>query len=517
MSPTLRHVPFRRMGTSEVHQRYLDEDRDLAMFVGRRPRTAEELLRRAPTNAGRLLAPAILSEALLAYARRFDAPQPVIDNARAVASGEVRFVVTGQQPGILGGPLYNLFKVATAIRLCRELESVPGSPKSVPLFWNHSDDHDIDEANRFFYVNKAMEVQRCRLEIERSGGPLRSLPAGREVKRLLSSLDDLIPENEHRRWALSLLEPRHPDEKLGEGLTRLLFDLFGERGLLVIEPRDLPREAFAPLERWWKEAPRIRETVRQTCDDLGGIGVDVTLDPSSTLMFEMIGGLREPLADAEVFGQDSDLSPGVLLRPLWQDAILPSIAFVVGPGELAYLCVAAPLYKLLGVPQPLFVPRASMTLVEPSLQRLLAKFGWDLPDLAHGPERLIADLQGNLDDGIEDEIDELALRVTQEIETLSARVASIDASMLASLDRAKGKIADELGRVAQKLRNSRQNKEGAGSRQIRRLCSNLRPRGRLQERVLSPLQFLCSYGPALADWIVEAADPFHTEHGVLEL
>lgn len=517
MSPTLRHVSFRRLGTSEVHQRYLEDDRDLCNFLGKRPRSVEELLRRAPTGAGRLLPPKQLSAALLAYAEKHGAPEAVRQNAREVEGGKVCFVVTGQQPGVLGGPLFNLFKVATAIRLCRDIEKLPGAPRAVPLFWNHSDDHDLDEANRVFLVNQSMEVQRFRLDIERNGEPLRSIATGREMERLLASIDDLLPENEHRSWALSMFQPRHPDETLGDVMARMLFELFGKHGLLMIEPRDLPAEAFAPLQRWWKEADQVREKVRQTCDELGDLGLDVTMDPAATLMFEMVGSLREPLADGEAYGQCTDLSPGALMRPLWQDACLPSIAFVVGPGELAYLSVVAPLYRTLGVPQPLFVPRASLTLVEPSMQRLLTRFGWDLPDLEPGPERLSANLQGEVGDGIEDELDDLAKRVQQELERLGERVAKVDASMLSAVDRARSKATEELTKLAQKVRNARQNKEGTGLRQIRRLCSNLRPRGRLQERVLLALPFLSSHGPDLGDWLIDACDPFRTEHGVLEL
>lgn len=517
MSPTLRHLSYRRIGTSDVHQRYLEDDRDLVGFLGKRPRSVEELLRRAPTGAGRMLAPKHLSKALLAYAEKHGAHEAVLDNAREVEGGKVCFVVTGQQPGVLGGPLFNLFKVATAIRLCREIEKAPDAPRVVPVFWNHSDDHDLDEANRFFMVNQTMEVQRFRLEIERNGEPLRQIATGREMQRLLAAIDDLLPENEHRAWALSMFTPRHPDETLGDVMARMMFELFGKHGLLVIEPRDLPPEAFAPLERWWKDADKIREKVRQTCDELGDVGMDVTMDPAATLMFEVVGSQREPLADGEAYTHGTDLSPGALLRPLWQDACLPSIAFVVGPGELAYLSVVAPLYRTLGVPQPPFVPRASMTLVEPSLQRLLGKFGWDLPDLDAGPERLAQHLQGEIGDGIEDDIDQLAQQVQKQLEQVGERITKVDASLLSAVDRARTKATEELIKLAQKVRSARQNKEGTGMRQIRRLCSNLRPRGRMQERVLSAITFLSGHGPELADWLIDAADPFRAEHGVLEL
>jgi uncharacterized protein YllA (UPF0747 family) len=235
------------------------------------------------------------------------------------------------------------------------------------------------------------------------------------------------------------------------------------------------------------------------------------------MMFEMVGDRRQPLADGEKFVHATDLSPGALLRPLWQDACLPTIGFVVGPGELSYLSVVAPLYRTLGVPQPAFVPRASLTLVEPSLLRILTKFGWDLPDLEQQPEKLLERVQGDDAGGVEDEVDDLAARVQGTLDQIGQRLANLDSSLLSAVDRARTKSAEELGKLAQKLRAARQNRAGTGLWQVRRLCANLRPRGRLQERVLGPLTFLVAHGQSLGATLIEAADPFAVEHGVLEL
>ena len=517
VGPTLRHISFRRLGTSDVHQRYLEDDRELTAIVGKRARNAQELLRRAPTGAGRMVPREQLAAAFAAYARRFDAPPAVLQGAQALCDPSVHVVITGQQPGLVGGPLFNLFKVATAIKLCRDIEQQNPGMRCVPVFWNHSDDHDLEEANRLFLVNTGHEVQRFRLDLDRAGAPLRAIRCGRELEKVLEEIDALVPQSEYRQWAIDLFRPRHPDETLGDGMARLMFALFGGHGLLVIEPRDLPAEAFAPLQRWWGQAESIRDSVRQTCDELTDLGVDLTMDPAATMMFEVVGDRRQPLADGEAFGNAHDLSPGALLRPLWQDACLPTIAFVVGPGELSYLSVVTPLYRTLGVPQPVFVPRASLTLVEPSLHRLLTKFGWDLPDLEQPPEKLAERVQGDSAGGAEDEVDDLSSRVRSALDQVGQRLVNLDASLLSAVDRARTKTAAELGKLAQKLRAARQNREGTGLRQVRRLSSNLRPRGRLQERVFGPLQFLVAHGPDLVDHIIAAADPFSVEHGILEL
>ncbi len=518
MTSTLRHISFRRLGTSEVHQRYLEDDRDLSGFLGMRARSVQELLRRAPTGAGRLLSREALVKSLRTYAERQQAPPEVFASAEQLLDPTVHAVVTGQQPALMGGPLFTFHKVATAIRLCREINAEPEGPRVVPVFWNHSDDHDLDEANRLFLVNQQQEVQRFRLDLNRTNEPLRAIGAGREMDKLLAEIDSLLPQSEHRDWVMSLCKPRHPDETIGDQMARILFAAFGRFGLCIIEPRDLPAEAFEPLKRWWTKSNDVREKVKQTCEDLADVGVDVTLDPSSTMMFELTGGHREPLGDGEECGRAQDLSPGVLLRPLWQDACLPTIGFICGPGELAYLCAVAPLYRLLGVPLPVFVPRASMTVVEPSMQRLLTRFSLDIPDLDQTPEKLAEKLL-QADDGgdIEDALDDLQAKVRQSLDAITQKLGAIDASMLSALDRARSKAIEEIERLQQKVRNARQNREGTGIKQLRRLCSTLRPRNRIQERVLGPIAYLNTYGPRFADLLIEAADPFRIEHGVLEL
>lgn len=517
MSPSVRHIPIRNMGSSPAHLRYLEEDPDLEPFLGRRPRNAADLLRRAPTSTRRLISPQALSEALIAYANRHDAPDEVLANAHSVAEGEVHMVVTGQQPGLFGGPLYTVHKAATAVRLAQELNALGAGPKIVPIFWNHTDDHDLDEVNRAFFVNNNLEVQRVRLDLNRSGEPIRDIGIGHKIEHALATVGDLLPHNEFRSWALETFAPNDPNESFGDGLARLLFRLFGKFGLLVIEPRDLPVEAFEVLPRWWDQAPVILDSIRSTIEVLLDLGLDLSMDPSSTLMFEIHGNRRVPLAEGDPVQCVGDLSPGAVLRPLWQDACLPSIASVVGPGELSYLSVAGPLYQRLGVPSPVIVPRASMTLVEPSLSKLLTRFGWDISDLELGPDRLAERTLDGEGGSEEDHLEALSASLDQGLGNLIQSVRTSDPQMVRGTERTKKKVLEELGKLLAKLRNSRQNREGTGTRQIRKITNNLRPRGRPQERMLTVLPFLATHGPALGDYLVGAADPFTTNHAILEL
>ena len=518
MKSNLRHIPYRRLGVSDVHLRYVEDDPDMRQLLGQRPRNVADLLHRAPLNARRLVDRGELAGVLENYAARHAAPDAVIENARSVAADDTFMIVTGQQPGLFGGPLYAIHKAATAVRLAQEVSATPGAPRVVPVYWIHSDDHDLEEVNRAFMVNASHEVQRLRLDLPVAGGePIRDIGVGRAMETGLSMANGLLPDSEFREWALDIFRPRHADERFGDAMARLLFALFGHHGLLIIEPRDLPASAFDVLPRWRELADSVRDRARIVTEHLTDIGFDVTMDPSATLMFKLAGRRRVPLSDDEEFASPTDLSPGVLLRPLWQDACLPTIGFVVGPGELAYLAIAGSLYKLLGVPRPLFVPRASLTLVEPSMARQLNRFGLDIFDLDRNPLELAAALDDDTEGSIEEALGALGAQVSDEIKRLSALLQESDPQLVATASKTQAKIIDELQKLAKKTRNARETRAGTGLRQVRRLCANLRPRERLQERVLTVLPFLARHGADLVHALIDAADPFAVEHGVVEL
>src|SRR5690606_16063195 len=205
---------------------------------------------------------------------------------------------------------------------------------------------------------------------------------------------------------------------------------------------------------WRARAEEIRGRVRDVIEHLGDVGLDVTLDPSATLMFRITAaGQRQPLADGEACPDARELSPGVLLRPLWQDAIFPTAGFVVGPGELAYLAVVGSLYRLLGVPRPAFVPRAPLTLVEPSLKKPLDRFGGAVADLAAGPDGLAGRVLG----GGESQPEQVLTAAIEELQgrlaTVLERVRQVDLAMAGPVERSRSKVVEELDKLRQKMRN----------------------------------------------------------------
>ena len=513
-----RDLPFSRLGGGGVHLAYL-EDR-LGDLLGDRPATLEGFIARLGERPDRstLVPLADIGNALEAYAARHDAPEAVLANARKVGAGDALVVVTGQQPGLLGGPLYTLHKAATAVRLAREASAASGR-SIVPLFWNHSDDHDWDEVNAVHCINPNQDVQRYRLDLPHVGQAVRHMMVGEQLDEVVAAIADTMPDTEFRDDVLAMLRAASPaTEQLGDGLARLLFAVFGSAGLLVIEPRDLPASAFDVLPEWGARAERLRTVVREAAAEVRARGLPCTIDPETTLMFQIDeNGRRAALSGGDADVDASMLSPGALLRPVWQDACFPTVGFVVGPGELAYLTVVQAVYGELDIPMPALIPRASLTLVEPSVAKLLDRFGCDLPDLADGPDKLRRAVDDGTDEDVEGVLDVLIEHLEDQLRFVSSTVKKTDAGMVGAVDRVRSKCRDDLSKLRNRLHNARQNRLGTGARQVRRLCSTLRPRGALQERVLSAVPWLFLHGFGLGETLVSGADPFAGEHGVLEL
>ncbi|MFQ5505453.1 MAG: bacillithiol biosynthesis BshC [Planctomycetota bacterium] len=521
----LGEVPFEGLQMPDIFLSYIGRDPALERFLPPRPASLAELLQ---ASAERLAYTGCepfrqeLAALLREDAERQGAKAPVMEAIDRLSRPGTLAIVTGQQPGLFGGPLYTWHKVATALRLATELGRFDGSPDLVTIFWNHSDDHDWGEANHSFLVNSGLDLQRIRLGMPQTGRPLFDIPAGELLSAAISDARDLLPATEFREAELELLEPRSPQETLGTHLTRQLSAHFEEEGLLVLDSSLLGRGFREVLLGFHERAAELRGVLKTTVTELADFGLEVNLDPEGPFLFQIEPhGRRSPVPDGQVCPSGHLPSPGVLFRNLWQDRVLPVLAFVSGPGEISYLAAAGGLYASLGLPRPPIVPRASLTHVGRRLAGYLERWGLGLADLDQGPgnvETWIAEREGGRHEETEqgrlpeEALRELAAELRRRLRDLEAEVARVDRNLLLPLARLESRTRSELGKLAEKLARQRRNRAGTWRQHARRLCAELRPRGRFQERVLPALPFLVRAGPAFAKELVAVADPFAPAH-----
>lgn len=492
-------------------------------FLPRRPSSIDELVEEAASvdpHDG-----ALRSE-LVEAVRASLGPELASAQERALeglAHPEALAIVTGQQPCVFGGPLYVTHKAATACRLARMLREAlraRGVDRPVvPVFWNHDEDHDWGEANQVSFVNPALDVQRVRLRLPSTGVALGHLPVGEVLMRAVDEARDLIVQTEWGLRELDAFRPAAESATLADVLTSMLSRHFGDEGLLVLEATRLPTSCRAMLRRWHEDAEGARGGTKLHASALVDRGFDVTVDPEQALLFGIAegSGRRRALPDGERCPLDQTPSAGVLLRPIWQDALLPSLAYVAGPGEVSYLALAESLYARFGVRRPALVPRASIVLGDPRVLELLQRFELEVPALREGAlalEARIADAAGEPSgderdaERVEERVREAARVFRETLRSLDGEIARIDAHLVHPLHRIAKKSVGEVDRFAQKIARQRRNRSGRFRQHARRLCAELYPRASLQERVLPLLPFVARGGAGFARDLVEVADPF---------
>jgi bacillithiol biosynthesis cysteine-adding enzyme BshC len=468
----------------------------------------------------------------------FQPPVAVLESVRALAARGTFAVVTGQQPGFLGGPLFDLYKALHAVRLARALTELWESPV-VPLFWNHADDHDLAEVHHLWIQNPNLDLCKLGLAGASSGRTLLSLLHYDEERHRLGALAEALRlnlwEGPEQARALELFLPR-AGETFSGAFTRTLLGLLGHLGLVVLEPQWLRPQLSRALA--WLVSRGIGPALSAGAEVVRSNGRAPAIEPAgAALVFHHVEGKRQALRlagdefryDGESGGRSAselaaeivqaplDWSAGALLRPLLQDACLPVAAYVGGWGELDYHSELVPLRALAGAPVTPFVPRLSATLVDPNARESLAKLGLEVRDVLTRRGRIEPAAAEASASPVVLELRAAAKRAAHELLASREAVAALDPGLALQLKRTADQVGDLVEKLAVKLERVQQNSAGTGRRHYRRLANGLFPNGEPQERVRGPLEFVARHGTSWIDELLAGIDPLPTEHLVVYL
>jgi bacillithiol synthase len=424
--------------------------------------------------------PATGQEARVARVRA--AVRPVAPEMLPALSGPVEkltsgaaAVVTGQQIGLFLGPLYSVYKAATAVAAAEALERESGRP-CVPVYWLQTEDHDFAEIAAISILpSRVLQLPR---EDARISVGCRRL--GPEVSDLVAGLGECLAGQPHAGEVMDLFAGSYrEDAPMAEAFRGAMARIFPE--LVFVDPRRLPA---APLfERALQRAPEIERALQVRGDELRAAGFDeqVRPRPGYTLVFHHPDGPDGPryrLAQGE---RGKCFSSSALLRPILQDWALPTAAYVGGPGEIAYLAQATALYPLFELDAPMILPRARFRLVPPAAQRLLQQLGIApadaedagllarlAPAAPPGPERTwLAELEARLDGYAGDQRD---------------------------VKRARRSFHHAIDRLARRHRRAALARDTTLADRVRRLKEWLFPGGAPQERVFGVPWFAAHSG-----------------------
>ena len=489
-----------------------------------------------------------LAENLLDHLGPFQPHVAVLDSIRSIVDQDAAVVIAGQQPGFLGGPLYDIYKAVSAIKLAKELSKAWSKPV-VPVFWNHADDHDIAEVHHLWIQNTNLDLRKVSLAGVSSGRtPFWDIRFDEERSRL-GAIEELLRQSvlpdvtsadggeaTPGDAALASYLPRH-GESFSNAFTRVLLDLFGEHGLIVVEPpwiRESLSRALAKVV-----ASDVMAGLREGTEALRAAGSDHAIDPeTAALVFHLEDGKRRALRAAgdefrfdgeagsrtgselaaEIIQEPEAWSAGALLRPLAQDLALPVVAYVGGWGELRYHAQLPPLRARAGVPRTMFVPRLSATVVDPAARTSLERLDVTIDEALRARGHL-----GQEDDGEEGQSEasralrlaaaEAKARLSRERETL----AEVDRGLAQQLKKAADQMHTQVEKIAGKVERVQANSRGGTGRHLRRVNNAVFPRESPQERVHGSLPFVARHGRAWIDELVREIDPLPTEHVILYL
>jgi bacillithiol biosynthesis cysteine-adding enzyme BshC len=493
--------------------------------------------RAAVARAVRPLAPAVAA-ALEAQNARL-APSPLRDDHLAQLRRGAAAVVTGQQMGLFLGPLFTFYKAASAVRAARALTDETGRPV-VPVFWLQTEDHDLPEVAECHVPCGAGAPLTLRLPSsaeERISIAHRALPE--QVRDCLGLLRDELANLPHAEEHLEHLGRHYrPGAGWSTAFAGLLSELFAEEGLVLVDPRDaaLARVAAEVHRHALERCEPIATALDRRGRDLAAAGVSATVHirPGAPLSFfhpEGHAGPRYRLTPsaggfAEVGGAgvhslselfaalESDplrFSTSVLLRPLVQDTILPTAAFVGGPAEVAYFAQLAPLYDELGVEVPLVVPRARLRVLEARTTRLLARLGLAPEDVSRPEDELLAAARGAATTHLDAEALAGALRAPFEtaLAEVRARVEAAGAGLAGAVEKTRHAVDAAISRLAGKYEKALLHADQAMVDDLRALEALLQPGGVPQERCYGLAYFAARWGEReFTRCVLAAIDPF---------
>ncbi|MFN2572475.1 MAG: bacillithiol biosynthesis BshC [Gemmatimonadales bacterium] len=453
-----------------------------------------------PLGKPRPIDPAVLAAVL---------PGPGRDR---LAGANVLVVTTGQQPVLFTGPLYTLYKALSAMALAQRLEKERGTPV-VPVFWVAGDDHDFAEANHAWVLDREGEPAQVVLRERPHEAP--QLPMFREmlgpdIRTALAALDAALPESESKpevwRWLESCYRP---ETSIADAAAEALNQLLGSRGSGLAIFRAHERSAKRVAAPWILRAldERLADGLTPVLLE-GQLGRDRLRKDGADFVARR-SGERFTRTQLETIAADAPerLSPNVLLRPVIEAALFPTLAYVGGPGEMEYLPESAPLFANLGVAPQAAVPRWSGVIIEARVDKILTKHGLTPADFDSPPGTLENRLaKAELPEDVGAALNALREDVESRYATLADAVRQVDPTLERTVQSARNAALAGTNDIEKKLIASLKRTQGTLQSQLARARAALVPGGKPQERVLTPASFLARYGSTLLDQIdVEVA------------
>ena len=483
----------------------------------------------------------LLADVLIAQNERWGLDDDARANIERLRRDDSVAIVTGQQLGFFLSPLYIPYKTLTTILLARKMEAELNRPV-IPVFWLAGEDHDFEEVASIHLIDGTQPVTLTYEHDDPAAGkgPVGRLRISDHIETMIREVAGILPQTRNKDTLLESLRTHFQKGRtLTDAFASFLNRLFQNSGLVIVNSDD-PRlkKLSAPLFQKETSSPATltRLLTANTSRLSEHYHAQVTLKPTN--LFFLDEGLRIPIdfdenglvlrdgaaATSQVELRElpnvspERLSPNVVLRPIMQDVLFPTIAYVGGPGEIAYYAQIKPGYDWAGLPMPVIFPRASLTLIEPTIDKILRRYNWQLLDLKTAPEHLFREYATQ---ALPFDLDELAgdaaSQITEALNPLRDAALSIDKSLQRTAASTHTLLQKHIDRFSSRILRAQKRLLEEDKQRIFRARAHLFPAGHLQERTLSPLHFLNLYGLDFFSSLMRDVSLDTTSHQVIRL
>ncbi len=465
-------------------------------------------------------------------------------NIESLKKNNTIAVVTGQQLGLFGGPLYTLYKSITAIKLTASLKEKYHQFNFVPVFWLEGDDHDYDEVRTVGLIDSSNQSIKLSYDDGKPGefnrGSVADIKFETEINNVFSEIEEKLRSTEFTPAILQKLKSFYSEgSTFSEAFRKLIFEIFDSYGLVIFNPQDLKvKELLKPLFK--KEIENFSEhsiSVLQRSAEVEDLyHAQVKIKPIN--LFTHIDGGRYSIEPGEnefrlkgkrlkytkdellnqIENYPENFSPNVLLRPICQDYLLPTGFYIGGPSEISYFAQVIPLYEKFGLEQPFIYPRAAATILEKNLDEIISKFNLNFSDLLLDEKELIEKVLSTISSfDLTNLFTEAENEVTKLMKSLERKLNEVDPTLPDLVEKTEGRMIQGLNQLKGKAEKAESLRFDSSIRQIKKVRNIVYPNDNLQERELNFYYLVNKYGWEILKWLFDEISISKFEHQIIKM
>lgn len=453
-------------------------------------------------------------------------------------------VVTGQQVSLFGGPLYTFYKIISTIKLTKLLNERYSEYNFIPIFWMEADDHDFKEIQSVKIIDQYNKLKTITyddgIEEEINRGSVGKLKLNSNINQTLDELDESLRDNEFKDEILNLINSCYCEGvTIKSAFKKLIFNFFDEYGLVIFNPQDKRvKDILLPI--FEKEidnfAIHSNDNVLRSAELDENYHAQVKVNPINLFYTDESGrhlvepvegefrfrGKRKRISEDEIkkllYYDPSAFSPGVLLRPICQDFLLPTAVYVGGPAEVSYFAQVIPNYSFFNLVPPIVFPRASITILEKHIASSMKKYDLLFNEFFFDENDLVNKILNKVSDmNLEDIFSNSKESINETLLKLRDSLIEIDQTLNDVSDKSFSRINQTLDILKSKSEDLQARKHKDVVNRLKKIRYFIYPNNTLQEREINFIYFASKYGLNFVKWLVNELMTNKIDHQVIEL